>query len=184
MARRGLDLVAQGATYAQAAEAQLPPARPGRYYTWAELTVSAAAKRLGRDNTPPPEARRAMALLVARVLDPLRAGLGRPVRVTSGYRSPAVNQAVHGSPTSQHILGEAADIEVPGMRAEEVATAIVRLGLPVDQVIWYAPERGGHVHVSHTDARPNRGQTLHAPASGGYVAWAPAEPPRSDSDTA
>lgn len=143
----------------------------GRFFSWAELTASGAAARLGLDNTPPPEAQAAMALLVEHVLDPLRAGLGRPVRVTSGYRAPAVNRAVSGSPTSQHMLGEAADIKVEGLTAEELARVIVGLGLPVDQVIWYAPGRGGHVHVSFTAKRANRGQALHASAGGGYVAW-------------
>jgi hypothetical protein len=143
----------------------------GRFFSWAEMTASGAAARLGLDNSPPPEAQAAMALLVANVLDPLREHLGRPVRVTSGYRAPAVNRAVSGSPTSQHMLGEAADIKVEGLSAEELARVLVGLGLPVDQVIWYAPGRGGHVHVSFTAKRANRGQALHAPARGGYVAW-------------
>ena len=146
----------------------------GRFFSWAEMTASSAAARLGIDNTPPPEAQRAMQVLVAQVLDPLRTALGRPVRVTSGYRAPAVNRAVQGSPTSQHMAGEAADIKADGLSAEQLATAIVRLGLPYDQVIWYAPERGGHVHVSFTTRRPNRRQSLHAPAAGGYRPWAPA----------
>lgn len=145
----------------------------GRFFSWAELTASTAARRLGIDNSPPPEVQPAMQRLVEVVLDPLRAALGRPVRVTSGYRAPAVNRAINGSPTSQHMLGEAADIKVEGLSAEALATAIVQLGLPVDQVIWYAPERGGHVHVSFTEKRANRRQTLHAPVGGGYVAWAP-----------
>ena len=148
----------------------------GRFFSWAEMTVSSAAARLGIDNTPTPEAQRAMQILVAYVLDPLRAGIGSPVRITSGFRAPEVNRAVNGSPTSQHMLGEAADIKVDSYKAEALATAIVRLGLPFDQVIWYAPERGGHVHVSLTEKRPNRGQMLHAPAAGGYVAWTPAAP--------
>ena len=146
----------------------------GYFFSWAEMTASSAAARLGIDNTPPAEAQGAMALLVANVLDPLRAGLGRPVRVTSGYRAPAVNRAVSGSPTSQHMLGEAADIKVQGVAAEDLAAAIVALGVPFDQVIWYAPERGGHVHVSFTAKRANRGEALHAPAGSGYVAWVPA----------
>jgi len=145
----------------------------GRFFSWAELTASSAARRLGIDNTPPPEAQVAMRHLVANVLDPLRTALGRPVRVTSGYRAPAVNQAVSGSTTSQHMRGEAVDIKVDGVSAEALASAIVALGLPFDQVIWYAPERGGHVHVSFTVARENRRQTLYAKAGGGYLAWRP-----------
>ena len=152
------------------------PDRISEHFTLAEMMRSQTATRRGIDNTPTPEAQRAMQILVAYVLDPLRAGLGSPVRITSGFRAPEVNRAVNGSPTSQHMLGEAADIKVDGYGAEALATAIVRLGLPFDQVIWYAPERGGHVHVSLTEKRPNRGQMLHAPAAGGYVAWTPAAP--------
>ncbi len=145
----------------------------GRFFSWAELTVSSAAKRLGLDNTPTPEAQQAMQHLVVNVLDPLRTALGRPVRITSGYRAPAVNQAVKGSPTSQHMKGEAVDMKADGLAAEALAIAVVRLGLPFDQLIWYAPERGGHVHISFTVTRPNRRQMLHAPAAGGYTPWAP-----------
>lgn len=145
----------------------------GQFFTLAELARSSVAERLGIDNTPPPVAQANLERLVLRVLDPLRAAMGRPVSVTSGYRSAVVNQAIDGSPTSQHMSGEAVDIKVDGLTAVQLAAVIVRLGVPFDQVIWYAPERGGHVHVSYTETRANRGQTLHAPASGGYVAWTP-----------
>ena len=69
---------------------------------------------------------------------------------------------------------EAVDIKVDGMSAQELAAFILRSGLPVDQVIWYAPERGGHVHLSYTRARANRRQAMHAPAGGGYLAYAAA----------
>jgi hypothetical protein len=71
-----------------------------------------------------------------------------------------------------HSLGEAADLMVRGLGAQDVARLIVRLGMPFDQLIWYAPERGGHVHVSLTVRRPNKGETLHAPPGDGYVRWA------------
>ena len=78
---------------------------------------------------------------------------------------------MHDSEGGQHTLGEAADIWAEGLTGEELAMVIHQVGLPFDQVIWYAPERGGHVHVSFTERRPNRAQVLHAPAAGGYLAW-------------
>ncbi len=143
----------------------------GRFFSWAEMTTSGAASRLGLSNQPPSEAQQAMAALVSNLLDPLRTALGRPVMVTSGYRSPEVNRAVDGSHSSQHMSGEAADIKVAGLPSDTLVTAILRLGVPFDQLIWYAPERGGHVHVSFTTKRANRRQVLHAPASGGYRPW-------------
>ncbi len=151
-----------------------PIGQPGRYFSWAEFTQSGTASRLGLDNTPTLDAQLRIRQLCETVLDPLRLHLGRPVRITSGYRSPAVNKALKGaSSTSQHMVGEAADIKVDGIAAEKLATIIVQLGLPFDQVIWYAPSRGGHVHVSHATKRANRGETRHAPAGGGYPAWSP-----------
>ena len=147
--------------------------RAGRFFTWAELTRSGTAERLGLSNAPTAGILLALQRLVDQTLDPLRAVLGRPIRVASGYRSPAVNAAVGGSEGSQHTRGEAADITVEGMASEEVVRALVGSGIPFDQVIWYAPERGGHAHISYTDRRPLRRQTLHAPASGGYVPWRP-----------
>ncbi|MGA0946703.1 MAG: D-Ala-D-Ala carboxypeptidase family metallohydrolase, partial [Candidatus Nanopelagicales bacterium] len=104
---------------------------------------------------------------------PLRERLARPVKITGGYRTPQTNALIGGSKTSQHMVGEAVDIKVGGVPAEDLARAIVDFADDWDQVIWYAPSRGGHVHVSYTESRANRRQTLHAPASGGYSPWRP-----------
>lgn len=146
--------------------------RLGKYFALSEFTRSSKALELGISNEPTKAHFIAMRLLVANVLDPLREHLKRSIRITSGYRSGAVNAAIGGSTSSQHMKGEAADIKAEGLDAEDLARVIVELGLPFDQVIWYAPERGGHVHVSHKPGQ-RRGEILHAPASGGYVAWQP-----------
>ena len=177
----GLGVLGVGVIALAAAGGETVKRGLGRFFSWAELTRSNTARRLGLDNTPTPEAQANLRALVADVLDPLREKLGRPIRVSSGYRAPAVNRAIDGAARSQHMRGEAVDIEVDGMSAQELAAFILRSGLPVDQVIWYDPERGGHVHLSYTRARANRRQALHAPARGGYLAWAPTSTP---SDTA
>ena len=138
-------------------------------FTLAELTRTSQPIR----NDPDMLALVALTQLCCRVLQPLRDALGKPIRITSGYRSKALNTAIRGSSTSQHVRGEAADIKVAGLSAVDLARRIVALGLPVDQVIWYDASRGGHVHVSHTASRANRNQLLHAPDSGGYRAWKP-----------
>lgn len=152
-----------------------PKTKLGQYFTLDEFTQSSTASRLGIPNTPNEQQLAAMRALVTTVLDPLRRSLNRPVRITSGFRSAALNDALreggrNASRTSQHLKGEAADIMVQGMKARDLARAIVALGVPFDQVIWYAPERGGHVHVSYSKVTTNRRQVLHAPATGGYVA--------------
>lgn len=109
-----------------------------KYFTIKELSKSTKADELGIDNTPTPEAEKALIALVENILDPLREAWGKPIQVTSGYRCPKVNKAVGGSSTSQHVKGEAADIRViPNTRAgnKSLYELIKKLGLPVDQCI-------------------------------------------------
>jgi hypothetical protein len=124
------------------------------HFTLRELCRSEAAARKGFPNDPPPEAIAALKALCATVLEPLRGHVGKSIRVNSGYRGPQANAAVGGAPTSQHVRGEAADIEVDGLSNLALAQAVVALGLPFDQVILEAHTLGdpnsGWVHVSHT----------------------------------
>ena len=121
------------------------------HFTLAELTRSDAATRLNIRNNPPPPVVEALRLVCVNVLEPVRAHFGKPVRLNSAYRSPKVNAAVKGAPTSQHMRGEAADFEVPGYSNGEVA-AWVRANLVFDQLILEAYTPGqpssGWVHCS------------------------------------
>ena len=126
-----------------------------KYFTIAELCRSATARRSGIDNTPPASAVKALTVLVDEVLDPLREAWGGPIRVNSGYRCPELNEAVGGTPTSQHQRGEAADITVGSRSANRRLLALIkRLDLPVDQCI---DEKGCRwIHVSHRVGRNRR----------------------------
>lgn len=84
-------------------------------FTLEELTFSITALNNGWNNTPPTEARAALSRLAVEVLQPIRDTWGKPIRVTSGYRMPRLNASVGGSPTSQHLLGQAADIQALNM---------------------------------------------------------------------
>lgn len=107
-----------------------------KHFTIKELTVSATAERLGIDNTPTTEAVGNLRQLVANVLDPLREAYGHPIYVNSGYRCAALNRAVGGVPSSQHLTGEAADITAGSKRENRRLLALVKkMKLPVDQVI-------------------------------------------------
>lgn len=109
--------------------------------------------------------------LAANVLEPLQRAVGRPIVVNSAFRSYEVNRAVGGVSSSQHLTGEAADIKIIGMTNIELATAIYRLRLPVDQLIIEGPP-SGWVHVSHR-AYGNRGQYLISPDTKSTSPWAP-----------
>lgn len=134
-----------------------------KYFTLDELTRSATAAARGIDNTPPAQAVVRLTALTERLLDPVRHAWGAPIRVNSGYRCPALNRAVGGSPTSQHLRGEAADITA-GTRADNLRLfRLIQAGpFDYDQLIW---ERGSSqgpdwIHISYTAHRANRHQSL------------------------
>ena len=131
-----------------------------KYFSMEELTKSATALRKGIDNTPSGEVRSHLTALVANCLDPLREAWGRPIIVTSGYRSEKLNRAVGGAKNSQHVTGQAADIRtVEDTPAEnrKLFDLILRLKLPFDQLI---DEHGYNwIHISF--GPKNRRQVLH-----------------------
>jgi zinc D-Ala-D-Ala carboxypeptidase len=79
-----------------------------------EMTRSGTAIRKGIDNIPTAEDKERLRKLCQNVLEPLRRRFGM-IRVTSGYRSEQLNKAVGGVACSQHLRGEAADINIPNM---------------------------------------------------------------------
>ena len=138
--------------------------RPGEFFTWDELSVTGT----GIANTPTPSAAAALGDLCRVILDPLRRHIGKPIRITSAYRSPAVNAKVGSTSKSQHPKGQAADVMVVGMTSEQLAAEVVALRLPLDQGIVYAEKP--HLHLSF---KPNpRGQWLRHDGAG-YTPWSP-----------
>ena len=121
------------------------------------MSTTAAAKKI--NNEPTPEAAENLKLLVDKVLDPLRDAYGKPIIVTSGYRSPALNAAVKGSKTSQHMKGQAADITAGSKQENKKLFELAqKLNLPYCQLI---DERGfTWVHISY-DKNDVKRQILH-----------------------
>lgn len=124
--------------------------RLSKNFLLSEFTKSSTATRLGIDNTPPPEVVKNITDLVGLILQPLANEFGQVV-INSGYRCPALNTAVNGAKTSQHLDGLAADIEVPGMSNYDLA-CYIRDNFKFDQLIleFYTPgdESSGWVHIS------------------------------------
>lgn len=81
-----------------------------KYFTFTEFERSETATKYAIDNTIPEAAKKNIAALVDTVLDPLREAYGKPIIVNSGFRCAALNKAVRGVATSQHLTGNAADI--------------------------------------------------------------------------
>lgn len=117
-----------------------------------ELTKSETALRLDIDNTPGEAETENLRLLCEKVLQPVRDHYGKGVKVNSGFRSSATNQATGGSKSSDHVKGQAADIEIPGVANAELAQWIMD-NLDYTQLILEFYTQGipdsGWVHVSY-----------------------------------
>lgn len=132
----------------------------GKYFTMAELTKSSTADKLKINNQPTKEIQNNLNLLVDNILDKLREAYGQPIIVSSGYRCTALNNAVGGAKTSQHLLGQAADIHTKSNTKEDnkkLFDLIKSLKLPYDQLI--DEYNYSWVHVSYSSR--NRRQIIH-----------------------
>jgi hypothetical protein len=126
-----------------------------------EFTLSQTAARLGIANTPHSEQARKNLQHTADTMETVRAILGHPVLISSGYRAPKVNVAVGGSKNSAHVHGLAADFTCPGFGTPlEICKALephmVEMG--IDQLI-HEFETWVHLGLRAEDMKP-RHQTL------------------------
>lgn len=117
------------------------------------------------DNTPSPEII-AQLKWTAAGLENVRAILGKPVIVSSGYRCPALNDAVGGQADSQHLRGEAADFICPAFGTPyEICKALLANGLTFDELIF----EGTWVHCSFVNGRKPRLKVLTWIKGQGYL---------------
>ena len=130
-----------------------------------ELTRSEAADRNGWDNIPN-EQEIANLKRLAELLQQVKTAIGgKPVMINSGFRSKRVNDAVGSKDSSQHRLGCAADIRVPGMKPREVVEACIAAGVPFDQIILEF-DSWTHISVPNTPEFKPRGSKLIIDRSG------------------
>ena len=123
------------------------------HFTLEELTATSHRQF---DNTPN-AAEVANLTRLAAFLEQAKTVLGgKPIMVNSGFRSKQVNDSVGSKDTSQHRIGCAADIRVPGMPPDAVVRALIASGLPYDQLIREF-DSWTHISVpSHPDILPRR----------------------------
>lgn len=124
------------------------------HFTLEELTFSETATRKGINNVPDAKLIDHALKYLIPGLEQIRKALGQPIKISSGYRSPALNAAVPGSSnTSQHTKFEAADILIPNIGAPHiVCKEIIISGIKFDQMIY---EYGAWTHISFS-ANPRR----------------------------
>jgi zinc D-Ala-D-Ala carboxypeptidase len=132
-----------------------------------ELIRSDSAKRLGVTNMPTDEHIINLKALAENIFEPIRNHFRCPIFISSGYRSAELNQALKGAKSSQHLKGEAIDIDMDGS-SNGVTNAMVyefiKLKLDFDQLIWEFGDtvNPSWVHVSFKKNGPQRHQVLRA----------------------
>jgi hypothetical protein len=125
-------------------------------FTLEELTITDHREF---DNTPN-ELEKQNLIRLANLLEQVKSTLGgKPIMVNSAFRSKQVNDAVGSKDSSQHRLGCAADIRVPGVTPDQVVRAVIAAKLPYDQIIREF-DRWTHISVPNVPAGVPRGQAL------------------------
>ena len=130
-----------------------------KYFTFNELTYSATARQRGIRNEPEEAQKENLRKLVENLLDPIRERWGKPILVSSGFRSPQLNKAVGGVRNSEHLTGCAADITLSSRMDNERLFKMIR---NQKDLMWRQlinEGKGRWIHISYNEA-DNKRQVL------------------------
>jgi hypothetical protein len=153
----------------------------------AEVTKSDTAKRRGVSNMPTEAHIANFKLLAENIFEPIRNHFGKPIFISSGYRSAELNKAIGGAgktvngvyiPSSQHCQGEAIDIDMdgrPGGVTNKMVFDFIKDNLNFDQLIWEfgTTTNPDWVHVSYESTGKQRKQILRAVRNGSKTSYVP-----------
>lgn len=140
-----------------------------------EVTRSESAKRFGIKNDPNPEQLESLKKLAEKVFQPVRDHFGKPIRISSGFRSEGLNKKIKGSATSQHCKGEAIDIDMDGTDITNASIfEYIKNNIEFDQLIWEfgTDKNPDWVHVSYKEGA-NRKSILKAYKDNGRTKYKP-----------
>ena len=149
------------------------------HLTLEECIKSTTASRLGISNMPDEKAMKHLKIVAEKLFEPIRLHFDKPIFVSSAYRSPALNKAIGGSTTSQHMQGEAFDLDQDGKNTGVTNAMVfhyIKDNMLFDQLIWEfgTDTNPDWVHVSYECEGPQRKQILRARTVNGktqYTAW-------------
>lgn len=136
-----------------------------QHITYAEAIHSSTAKRKAIDNTPNPTQVEAMKVTASKVFEPLREFVKGPIKISSMFRSIALNEALGGSKSSQHMKGQAMDLDdVYGYKTNAEMYHWIKENLNFDQLIWEfgTDTNPNWIHVSYVNDKDNRNRCLKA----------------------
>jgi hypothetical protein len=142
----------------------------------AEVTRSETAKRRGISNMPTEAHIANFKLLAENIFEPIRNHFGKPIHISSGYRSKDLNTAIGGALSSQHCQGEAIDIDMDGTDITNAQVFnYIKDNLEFDQLIWEfgTDTNPDWVHVSYESKGKQRKQILRALKNGGATSYKP-----------
>ena len=130
-----------------------------------EGVYSATALRKGLDNTPNAKQLEYMKEIAEKLFEPLRKWVGGPIKINSFFRGKSVNTAIGGAKSSQHMKGQAMDIDDT---FDHVTNAdmynYIKNNLDFDQLIWEFgdDDNPNWLHVSYVSKEDNRNRCLRA----------------------
>ena len=130
-----------------------------KHVSYKEATHSATALRRNLDNTPNKEQLQCMKDIAENLFEPLRKWVGGPIKINSFFRGEPVNKAIGGSTRSQHMKGQAMDIDDTfGYKTNAEMYYYIKDNLDFDQMIWeFGDDKNPNwLHISYVTHRPNR----------------------------
>ena len=136
-----------------------------KHISYKEGTYSVTATRLGVDNTPDDEQLKNMELVAEKVFEPLREWVGGPIKINSFFRGLPLNTAIGGSKKSQHMKGQAMDIDDNyGHATNAEMYHWIKDNLDFDQMIWEFgdDDEPNWIHISYVSKEENRNRCLRA----------------------
>ena len=144
-----------------------------------EAVRSNTAARMGIDNNPTPNHLANLRIIAEKVFEPILAHFGKPITLSSGYRSKALNAVTPGSSeTSQHCTGEALDLDQDGTTTgvtNRMVFEFIKNNLEFDQLVWeYGTDQNPDwVHVSYRATGKQRKQILRCTRVNGKPNYTP-----------
>jgi len=136
-----------------------------KHVSYKEGVYSTTAMRRGIDNDPNDEQLVNMELIAEKVFEPLRKYVGGPIKINSFFRCSKLNTAIGGSRKSQHMKGQAIDIDDTfGVVANSDMYSYIKNNLDFDQLIWEFgdDDNPNWLHVSYMSPEKNRNRCLRA----------------------
>jgi len=135
------------------------------HVAYSEVIHSDTAKRLGISNIPNGGQTERIKTIAHKIFEPLRVALGVPIYISSCFRSEALNKVIGGAKGSQHLSGEAMDLDADkyGKTTNKAIFEYIKDNLEFDQLILEnvgGDGTGGWVHCSFTYKHPNRNEIL------------------------